>query len=159
MHLSIVVPIYNEVENIPLLHAGLTRVLDHMAETDGHTCEMILVNDGSQDGSSLALEQLADTDFRVKIVEFRRNFGQTAAMQAGIQAATGDVVVTIDGDLQNDPADIPMMLEQIEAGYDLVHGWRKNRQDSLIDRKLPSKCANWLISKVTGFPFTTWAAR
>jgi glycosyltransferase involved in cell wall biosynthesis len=145
---SVVVPIFNEVETIPHLYEAVTNVLRQL----GRPYEFILVNDGSKDGSAEALERLAQCDPAVKVVEFRRNYGQTAAMQAGIQAASMDVVVLMDGDLQNDPADIPMMLDKLEEGYDLVHGWRKNRQDSFVDRKLPSKIANWIISKTTGFP-------
>jgi glycosyltransferase involved in cell wall biosynthesis len=148
MSVSVVVPIYNEVENIPLLHRAIRSVM----ETTKRPWELILVNDGSRDGSTDALAKLAAEDPCVKVVEFRRNYGQTAAMQAGIQAASHDVTVLLDGDLQNDPTDIPMMLAKLDEGYDLVHGWRKNRQDAFINRKLPSKIANWLISKVTGFP-------
>jgi glycosyltransferase involved in cell wall biosynthesis len=146
--LSVVIPIYNERDNIELLHQSLTSALDPC----GRTYELIFVNDGSRDGSSERLEALARRDRRVKIVEFRRNFGQTAAMQAGIQHAGMDYVVTIDGDLQNDPTDIPRMVDKLEEGYDLVHGWRKQRQDAFVNRKLPSKIANRLIAKVTGFP-------
>ncbi len=148
MSVSVVVPIYNEVENIPLLHKAVTSVMQQL----GRPYELILVNDGSKDGSAAALEDLARQDSCVKVIEFRKNYGQTAAMQAGMQAATMDSVVLLDGDLQNDPTDIPMMLAKLEEGYDLVHGWRKNRQDTFINRKLPSKIANWLISRVTGFP-------
>lgn len=145
---SLVVPIYNEVENIPLLYEAVTKVMRQI----GGPYEFILVNDGSRDGSTEALEKLALRDPNVKVLEFRRNFGQTAAMQAGIQAASMDVVVLLDGDLQNDPNDIPMMLDKINEGFDLVHGWRKNRQDTFVNRKLPSKIANWIISRTTGFP-------
>lgn len=148
MSLSVVVPIYNERDNIDLLHAGLTAALDAY----GRPYELILVNDGSRDGSTEKLEALAARDHRVKLIEFRRNFGQTAAMQAGMQHATMDYVVTIDGDLQNDPTDIPRMVAKLEEGFDLVHGWRKHRQDTFVNRKLPSKIANWLIAKVTAFP-------
>jgi glycosyltransferase involved in cell wall biosynthesis len=144
----VVVPVYNEVENLPPLYAALDAVLPGT----GRDYEIILVDDGSRDGSNRVLRSLAAKDRRVKVVELRGNFGQSAAMSAGIQAATGDVVVTMDGDLQNDPADIPMMIAKIEEGYDLVHGWRKNRQDALVNRKLPSKVANWLISRSTRFP-------
>ena len=148
MSVSVIVPIYNEVENISLLHRAVTDVMRRLG-----TCyEFILVNDGSSDGSDQALMQLASKDPLVKVIEFRKNYGQTAAMQAGIQAASMDIIVLLDGDLQNDPNDIPMMLEKLNEGYDLVHGWRKYRQDSYLDRTLPSKVANWLISKVTGFP-------
>jgi glycosyltransferase involved in cell wall biosynthesis len=146
--ISVVIPIYNERDNIDLCHEQLTKVLVGF----GREYELIFVDDGSRDGSSAKLAALAADDRHVKVVEFRRNFGQTAAMQAGLQHASLDYVVTIDGDLQNDPTDIPMMVERLEEGYDLVHGWRKNRQDALVNRKLPSKMANWLISKVTGFP-------
>jgi glycosyltransferase involved in cell wall biosynthesis len=148
MSISVVVPIYNEIENIESLYRALTGAL----EAYGREYELILVDDGSRDGSTKALAALAARDRRVKVVEFRRNYGQTAAMQAGIQHATMDYVVTIDGDLQNDPTDIPRMVAKLEEGYDLVHGWRKHRQDAFINRKLPSKIANWIISKVTGFP-------
>jgi len=148
MSVSVVVPIYNEIESIPHLYRGLHDVLHTM----GRDYELIFVDDGSQDGSTESLKQIAASDACVKVIEFRRNYGQTAAMHAGIQHASKDVVVTLDGDLQNDPTDIPMMLDKIDQGYDLVHGWRKNRQDHLVSRKLPSKMANWLISKVTKFP-------
>ena len=146
--LSIVVPIYNEVENIPRLHAALDAVVPAL----GREYEYVLVDDGSSDGSLGELERLASEDPHVRVVQFRGNFGQTAAMAAGIAEATGDVLVTMDGDLQNDPVDIPHMLEKIDDGYDLVHGWRKNRQDAFLNRTLPSKIANWLISRVTKFP-------
>jgi glycosyltransferase involved in cell wall biosynthesis len=114
--------------------------------------EMIFVDDGSRDGTDRELQRLARADHRVKIVTFRRNYGQTAAMSAGIRHATGDTVVLLDGDLQNDPTDIPRMLEKLSEGYDLVHGWRKERHDRFLDRRLPSMIANWIISRVTGFP-------
>ena len=104
------------------------------------------------DGSEDVLREIAASDDNVRVVQFRRNYGQTAAMQAGIDHAACDVIVTMDGDLQNDPADIPMMLEKLDSGYDLVHGWRKERKDALVQRKLPSRVANWLISKATRFP-------
>jgi glycosyltransferase involved in cell wall biosynthesis len=148
MSVSVVVPIYNEVENIPLLHQAIAAVMQQL----GRPWELILVNDGSRDGSTEVLSKLAATDPHVKVIEFRRNYGQTAAMQAGIQAASHDVTVLLDGDLQNDPTDIPMLLDKLDEGYDLVHGWRKNRQDAFLNRKLPSRIANWIISRVTGFP-------
>jgi glycosyltransferase involved in cell wall biosynthesis len=148
MDVSIVVPIYNERDNIMPLYRQLDQVLRSMPRD----YEILFVDDGSTDGSREQLRQLADADPRVKAVLFRRNYGQTAAMQAGLQMAAGDAIVTLDGDLQNDPADIPMMLDKLDEGYDLVHGWRKHRQDAWINRKLPSKLANWLISKTTRFP-------
>ncbi|GAB4158401.1 MAG: glycosyltransferase family 2 protein [Planctomycetaceae bacterium] len=148
MSISVVVPIYNERENVDRLYTAIRDVLD----TIERAYEIILVNDGSTDGTTELLEQLAASDDRVRVIEFRHNFGQTAAMNAGMQAATGDIVVTLDADLQNDPADIPMMIEKLEQGYDLVQGWRKDRKDPFISRRLPSHIANWIISKVTGFP-------
>lgn len=148
LSVSVVVPIYNEEENVPLMYDALDRVLSGL----DRDYEMIFVDDGSTDRSLAELHHLAEQDHAVKIVEFRGNFGQSAAMGAGIQYANMDVIITMDGDLQNDPTDIPMMLDKIDEGYDLVHGWRKNRQDTFINRKLPSKCANWLISTVTRFP-------
>lgn len=145
---SIVIPIHNERENIPLLYEQLSKALGGL----DRSYEIVLVDDGSTDGSDQQLSRLAARDARVKVVHFRRNYGQTAAMQAGIDWSTGSVVVTMDGDLQNDPADIPMMLDKIDAGYDLVHGWRKNRMDAWLNRRLPSRIANALISRVTGFP-------
>ncbi|MCA9159970.1 MAG: glycosyltransferase family 2 protein [Planctomycetales bacterium] len=148
MRTSIIVPIYNEVETVPLLVERVCAVMDQLPGP----CELILVDDGSQDGSSALLDRCAEADRRLQIVHFRRNYGQTAAMQAGIEQARGETLVMLDGDLQNEPSDIPKMLEQIDAGYDLVHGWRKDRHDALLTRKLPSRLANWLISRVTGFP-------
>jgi glycosyltransferase involved in cell wall biosynthesis len=145
---SIVIPVFNEQENIPLLYERIAAVIPDLQRD----VEILFVDDGSTDGSFAELQHLAAVDERVKVVRFRRNYGQTAAMQAGLQWATKEVIVTMDGDLQNDPADIKMMLETIEEGFDLVHGWRKNRQDAWLNRKLPSKIANRLISRVTGFP-------
>lgn len=148
MSVSIVVPIYNEVENVPLLYDQLVAVLPEL----GRPWEIVFVDDGSQDGTAENLNELAARDERVKVIHFRRNFGQTAAMHAGLQYARGEVIVTLDGDLQNEPADIPMMVRKLDEGYDLVHGWRKHRHDAFLNRKLPSKMANWLISQVTRFP-------
>ena len=144
--LSIVVPVYNEEESVDLLcqnlHDALTKV--------GRTYEVILVDDGSGDQTWPKLLANARKFPHLRLVRFRRNFGQTAAMSAGFNHATGDIVITLDADLQNDPADIPLLLEQMERGYDVVSGWRKNRQDTFINRKLPSMMANWLIGKMTG---------
>jgi glycosyltransferase involved in cell wall biosynthesis len=148
MSVSVIVPICNELENIPPLYKQLAAVLPSMARP----WEIVFVDDGSTDGSSQRLKELAASDSRVKVVQFRRNYGQTAAMQAGIQYSRGDVIVTLDGDLQNDPLDIPMLVQKLDEGYDLVHGWRKHRHDDLLTRKVPSQIANWLVSRVTGFP-------
>ncbi|MBP9837187.1 MAG: glycosyltransferase family 2 protein [Proteobacteria bacterium] len=142
---SLVVPLYNEEENVSKLYFELAAV----AEKAKLNCEFVFIDDGSQDKTVENLVEVAANDPRVKIVSFRRNFGQTAAMAAGFDYAQGDVIVTLDGDLQNDPAEIPRMLEKLDEGYDLVAGWRKNRQDAAISRKLPSKIANKLISKIT----------
>lgn len=147
MDLSIVVPVYNEKENIPLLFQAVTESL----VTTDYTWELILVDDGSKDGSLEVLEELAEAEKeKVRLVVLRRNFGQTAAIAAGIDFALGEYVVLIDADLQNDPADIPMMMNKMQEGYDVVSGWRKDRQDTFITRTLPSHIANGLISFVTG---------
>jgi glycosyltransferase involved in cell wall biosynthesis len=148
MYVSVVIPVCDEFENVSILHGQLVRALAPM----GWPWEILFVDDGSTDGTSQRLDELAAADERVKVVHLRRNFGQTAAMHAGLQLAQGEIIVTLDGDLQNDPADIPMMVARIEEGYDVVHGWRKDRQDAWLNRKLPSRIANWLISRVTGFP-------
>jgi len=143
---SIVVPIYNEVESIPQLYARLTAELAQL----GVTYEIIAVDDGSRDGSYALLSELASHDVRLRVVRFRRNFGQTAAFSAGFDRARGKVVVTIDADLQNDPADIGALLARIDEGYDVVSGWRERRHDAFINRRLPSMIANRLISWATG---------
>src|SRR5262245_5980402 len=148
MSISVVVPICNELQNIGPLYQQLAAVLPSL----GRPWDIVFVDDGSTDGSTQRLKELAARDGRVKVVAFRRNYGQTAAMQAGIHHSTGDVIVTLDGDLQNDPLDIPTLVSKLDEGYDLVHGWRKQRQDTLLTRTLPSRVANWLISRVTGFP-------
>jgi glycosyltransferase involved in cell wall biosynthesis len=147
-HLSVIAPLYNEEDNVDPLYEALTDALD----PTGMDYEMVLVDDGSKDSTLAKAIQIAQNDPRVKVVKFRRNCGQTAAMAAGIEYAAGDVLVTMDGDLQNDPLDIPMFLQTIESGYDIVVGWRFQRQDKLITRKIPSKIANWLIAKVTKVP-------
>lgn len=144
--LSIVVPVYNEEANLQPLWQEVCHALD----PTGIFFELILVDDGSQDGSFGVLTEIVGIDSRVKAIRLRRNFGQTAAMAAGFKAARGTVVVPMDGDLQNDPADIPLLLGMIDEGYDVVSGWRKNRKDTLISRRLPSVLANHLISKMTG---------
>ena len=146
MDLSIVIPIYNEEENIPVLHGRISQAL----EGEKLDYELILVDDGSSDNSFSALKLLAAKDARVKVIRFRRNFGQTAAMAAGFDLAAGRVVVPMDGDLQNDPLDIPLLLARIDEGYDVVSGWRKDRKDTFINRRLPSILANSFISYLTG---------
>lgn len=143
---SVVVPLYNEEENVlPLLQA-LYETLRDLARWD---YEVVVIDDGSTDGTLARLKAAQQEYERLRIVRLRRNFGQTAALAAGFDHAEGDVVVAIDGDLQNDPKDIPMLLEKLEDGYDIVSGWRKDRKDS-FSRRLPSRIANWLISKITG---------
>jgi len=147
MDVSLIIPVYNEVENIPLLYRA---ICDAMRAYQGRW-EAVLVDDGSKDGSLEALEKVAASDpWHMRVVALRRNFGQTAAIAAGIDHSSGEIVVLLDADLQNDPADIPMMIEKIDEGYDVVSGWRKNRQDTYLTRTLPSNIANWLISTVTG---------
>lgn len=144
LQLSVVVPIYNERENVPLVHGEVRSALDGKFRY-----ELIFVNDGSRDGSEEALNALALNDETVRVVHFRRNFGQTAAMDAGFKAARGEIVVAMDGDLQNDPNDIPLLVEKINEGYDLVSGWRKDRKDKTVSRKIPSWFANRMIAKFT----------
>lgn len=144
--ISVTVPVYNERESLPLLYESLERVLSRL----GRRWEIVLVNDGSTDGSDRLLDELAARDARVKVVHFRRNCGQTAAMMAGIDFASGDVIIPIDADLQNDPEDIPLLLAKLEEGYDVCSGWRRDRQDQAIRRNLPSRIANRLISWVSG---------
>ncbi len=146
LDVSVVVPIYNEVESIPRL---IEAIATTMGES-GLSYEMILVDDGSRDGSVDLLKQTAQERDDLKAVLLRKNYGQTAAMAAGFNYAIGDAIVTLDGDLQNDPLDIPMLLDKLNEGYDMVSGWRKKRQDAALTRLLPSKIANWLIGEVTG---------
>ncbi|HLW25245.1 MAG TPA: glycosyltransferase family 2 protein [Steroidobacteraceae bacterium] len=144
--LSVIVPFYNEEENIERMHAALVRALEPL----GVSFEMVFVDDGSRDSTAARGEVIARADSRVRLVKFRRNYGQTAAMAAGIEHARGETLITMDGDLQNDPADIELFLAKIAEGYDMVVGWRFNRQDKLVTRKIPSRVANWLIGRVTG---------
>jgi glycosyltransferase involved in cell wall biosynthesis len=144
--LSVVIPAYNEEENVPILYEKLKKVLDSL----GEDYEIIFVDDGSTDGTYQRLKQLAEKDSRLKVIRFKRNYGQTAAMSAGFEHAKGDVIITLDADLQNDPEDIPILLEKLKEGYHVVSGWRKDRKDPFLSRRLPSMVANWLISKITG---------
>jgi len=143
--ISVIIPVYNEEGNLSLLYESLVSTFATM----DYNYEMIFVDDGSNDTSFSLLEQLAQQNTNVKVIRFTRNYGQTAALAAGIDHAQGDAVVFMDADLQNDPTDIPMMLAKLNEGYDVVSGWRKDRQDTWLTRILPSKIANWVISKVT----------
>ncbi|MFN3263679.1 MAG: glycosyltransferase family 2 protein, partial [Aquificaceae bacterium] len=145
-YLSVVIPAYNEEENIPILYEKLRKVLENL----GREYEVIFVDDGSADHTWERLKEIAERDPKVKLIRFRKNYGQTAAMYAGFQHASGEVVITMDADLQNDPEDIPVLLRKLEEGYDIVSGWRKDRKDPFLSRRLPSIIANWVISKVTG---------
>jgi len=144
--ISVVIPLYNEVENIPELYRQLTGVLEGM----GRPYEIIIADDGSTDGSFEVLAEIHKRDPRVKVIRFRRNYGQTAGFAAGFERARGEWIVTMDADLQNDPADIPKLIAKAEEGYDVVSGWRVRRRDALLTRKIPSRVANWLIARVTG---------
>ena len=147
MNLSIIVPVYNEEESLEILY----REIENALEPLNLSWELILVDDGSSDGSLNKIKQIVKADpIRTIGVILRRNFGQTAAIAAGIDQTNGDVIVLLDADLQNDPADIPLMIDKINEGYDVVSGWRYNRQDKFLTRTLPSRIANWLISSVTG---------
>ncbi|HEX4673933.1 MAG TPA: glycosyltransferase family 2 protein [Steroidobacteraceae bacterium] len=145
---SIVVPLYNEEDSLRPLYAAIT----HAVAPLGISFEIIFVDDGSRDATVRIADEIARSDPRVCLVKFRRNYGQTPAMAAGIAQASGDVIVTMDGDLQNDPTDIGALLRKIDEGYDIVVGWRFDRQDKLVSRKIPSRIANKLIAKVTGVP-------
>lgn len=144
--LSVFLPVYNEEGNLSPLHEKLTAAMAQL----GRTYEVIYVDDGSTDRSYEVLKAIAQADPRAKVVRFRRNYGQTAAMAAGILAASGEILIPMDADLQNDPADIVRLLEKLDEGYDVVSGWRKDRQDKAVTRKLPSFFANKLISKISG---------
>ncbi len=143
--ISVVVPLLNEQDNIGPLYEQITQTL-----APEHSYEVLFVDDGSVDDSVAVLSGLLDSDDKVRIIRFRRNFGQTAALSAGFANARGKIIVAMDGDLQNDPADIPKMIAKLDEGFDVVSGWRKKRHDSALTRLLPSKVANWLISRITG---------
>ncbi|MGE5462099.1 MAG: glycosyltransferase family 2 protein, partial [Syntrophothermus sp.] len=145
--LSLIIPVYNEEENLPLLMESICISMQSL----NREWEAIFVDDGSSDHSLDALKRLVETNpEHVRVVVFRRNFGQTAAIAAGIDHARGEIIILLDADLQNDPADIPMLLAKLDEGYDLVSGWRKDRQDNRLTRTIPSNIANGLISRVTG---------
>jgi glycosyltransferase involved in cell wall biosynthesis len=143
--ISVVVPLLNEQDNVGPLYEQVTQTLG-----PEHSYELIFIDDGSTDNSFAVMTELQRADDKVRIIRFRKNFGQTAALSAGFDHARGQIVVAMDGDLQNDPADIPKMLAKLDEGYDVVSGWRKKRHDNAVTRLLPSKAANWLISRLTG---------
>jgi glycosyltransferase involved in cell wall biosynthesis len=143
---SVVVPFHNEEENVTALYDQLKAVMEQV----GDSFELVLVDDGSSDRSYKLLEEIAAVDSRVLVVKLRRNFGQTSALAAGFDHAQGEFILAMDGDLQHDPAEIPAFLEKLEEGYDVVSGWRKERVDNAIMRKFPSRCANWLMAKLSG---------
>ena len=146
MQLSVVVPLFNEEESLPPL---VERILSHVRPL-GIPFELVLVDDGSRDRTAAVLREVSSQVPELVAVLLRRNYGQTAAMAAGFDASSGEVIVTLDGDLQNDPADIPQLLQKLDEGYDLVSGWRHQRQDAAMSRLLPSLLANRLIARVTG---------
>src|SRR3954452_3405590 len=143
---SIVVPFHNEEENVTALYARLKQVMEQV----GDTFELVLVDDGSSDRTYKLLEEIAAVDSRVLVVKLRRNFGQTSALAAGFDNASGEYILSMDGDLQHDPNEIPNFLEKPEEGYDVVSGWRKERIDNFVLRRFPSRCANWLMAKLSG---------
>lgn len=145
IYCSIVIPVMNEEENVPLLHRAISAAM----QAWGKSYEIVIVDDGSTDRTFELLRQIAENDPHLRVVKFRGNYGQSAAMAAGFDHARGEVVVTMDGDLQNDPKDIPNVVAKLEEGFDIVSGWRKNRKDKLVIRKIPSKIANRLIRKTT----------
>jgi len=147
MDISVVIPVYNEVEALPELHQTLTDALDRISRS----AEIVFVDDGSSDGSAAVLDGLASADARVQVLHLRRNYGQTAALMAAFQHSTGEVIIPMDGDGQNDPADIPRLLDKLSEGFDVVSGWRKRRDDR-FSRRLPSVVANRLISSLLGVP-------
>ena len=143
---SIVVPFHNEEENVTALYARLKQVMEQV----GESFELVLVDDGSNDRTYKLLEEIAAVDSRVLVVKLRRNFGQTSALAAGFDHASGEFILSMDGDLQHDPNEIPSFLEKLEEGYDVVSGWRKERIDNFVLRRIPSRCANWLMAKLSG---------
>ncbi len=143
---SVIVPVYNERESLPDLVPAMTSTL----EASGEDYEIVFVDDGSTDGSGAFLEKELESSTRIKLVQFARNFGQTAALAAGFDHAAGDILITTDADLQNDPADIPLVLAKLREGFDVVSCWRRDRQDAWLTRKLPSQFGNWLISRISG---------
>jgi glycosyltransferase involved in cell wall biosynthesis len=146
--ISVVIPVYNEKEALPAFHRALAGALDRLPQS----AEIIFADDGSTDGSADRLDAIAEVDPRVRVLHMSRNFGQTAALMAAIQNSSGDIVIPMDGDGQNDPADIPRLLEKLAEGFDVVSGWRAAREDNALTRRLPSVIANWLISTLLHVP-------
>jgi glycosyltransferase involved in cell wall biosynthesis len=143
---SIVIPFHNEEENVTVLYARLKQVMEQV----GESFELVLVDDGSNDRTCKLLGEIAAVDSRVLVIKLRRNFGQTSALAAGFDHATGEFILAMDGDLQHDPSEIPNFLEKLEEGYDVVSGWRKERVDNFVMRRIPSRCANWLMARLSG---------
>jgi glycosyltransferase involved in cell wall biosynthesis len=142
---SFVIPVYNEEENLPDFYRELTAAGEKLPGS----CEIIFVDDGSRDGSFPALRKIQAADPKVKIIRLRKNFGQTAALAAGFDRSRGEIIITLDADLQNDPADVPLLVAKMNEGFDIVSGWRVKRKDKFVSRRLPSKAANWIISRIT----------
>jgi glycosyltransferase involved in cell wall biosynthesis len=143
---AIVVPFHNEEDNVTVLYARLKQVMEQV----GDSYELVLVDDGSSDRTYMLMEEIAAVDSRVLVIKLRRNFGQTSALAAGFDHASGDFILAMDGDLQHDPNEIPGFIEKLEEGYDVVSGWRKDRVDNFVMRRIPSRCANWLMAKISG---------
>jgi glycosyltransferase involved in cell wall biosynthesis len=146
--LAVIVPFFNEEDNIERMHAAIVSAVETLAVP----FEIVFVDDGSRDATPRLATEIARRDARVRVIRFRRNYGQTPAMAAGIEHARAEILITMDGDLQNDPEDIRAFLAKIDEGYDIVVGWRYERQDKLLSRRIPSQVANWLIGKATGVP-------
>jgi len=144
--ISVVIPVYNEEQNIRILYNEVTQALSGLP----NLYEILFIDDGSSDGSTTVLKEIAKNDKKVKLIVLKRNYGQTAALSAGIEISKGELIITMDADLQNDPKDITLLVDKINEGYDLVSGWRKDRKDYFFNRRLPSLIANYLISKITG---------
>ncbi|MGD2245818.1 MAG: glycosyltransferase family 2 protein [Candidatus Aminicenantes bacterium] len=145
LDLSLVIPVYNEAENLPILYGEIVESCQKLRKS----YEIIFIDDGSWDESYMVLKRIQKDNPRVKIIKLRKNFGQTASLSAGFDHARGDIVITLDADLQNDPGDFPLFIRKIEEGFDIVSGWRKRRKDKFFSRRLPSRIANWLISCIT----------
>ena len=148
LSLSVIVPLYNEEDNVDILYDSIVKSIDPL----NIMYEILFVDDGSKDRTFSKAREIAQKDERLRVIKFRKNYGQTSAMAAGIAIARGEILITMDGDLQNDPEDIPEFIKKVEEGSDIVCGWRHKRQDKLLTRKIPSVIANWIIGKITGIP-------